>query len=310
MSVVTSIDQSLALASACACVQTYKAFNAGGAFPANPLEFITPPPGWTYVDFWYGQDVFDGQPIHLEVVFGLVFESQADPTQYLFAFRGTDGIEEWIDDLHVAHTPFAPETPNPKHPVPDSVRIEDGFAEIYGSMQGTLFQLLDRLSPSRLLISGHSLGGSLSELFTLDVFLSRPQQAFATLNHAAARAGNSSYASFYDSLTLGAGNPTLRVVNVEDVIPCLPPSILGYQQVGNWFPLCFKETGLLPDFGLRHSIDNYFNALCRAFGQSSCECALRPITEPVESCSPDPNAECDPLLALLVAFKKTLANAF
>ncbi len=288
-----AIDQDLALGSACAVVQAYKAYAAGAAFPPNPLEFISAPVGWRYVTFWYGVDVFN-QPIVPQVLFGLVFQSTADPSQYLFAFRGTEGYEEWWDDVHVAHTPFRPYVPGNGPAVPAGALIEDGFGEIYSSMQSALFTILGQLSPapSRLFVSGHSLGGPLCEYFSLDVLISRPSLPVTTLNHAAARPGNATFAGFYDSLTLAKGNPTTRVVNKMDIVPCLPFEDLGYRQVGVFFQLCFTQPGILPDYGLRHSIDNYFNALCRAFGRSSCPCALRQ-EQTVSYCTADGVDTCD-----------------
>ena len=76
----------------CAAIQTYKAYIAGGAFPGDdPMKFIGNPKGWTYVEAFYGQDVFDKQPIHKLVLFGLVFRADDDGDRYLVAFRGHQG---------------------------------------------------------------------------------------------------------------------------------------------------------------------------------------------------------------------------
>lgn len=268
------VDPTRTLTLICASIQTYSAYNAGMAFAANPLNYITPPPGTRYVDSWDGQDVFDKNPIHKLVLFGLIFEYTDDLGRYVFAFRGTEGISEWIDDLKIAHEPFKPRTSDPQPPVPTDALVEEGFDEIYDSMQQTLFAKLDALQPKQLEITGHSLGSSLATLFTLDVTLSRPNQSYVSENFASPRVGNAAWAAYYDSLTTGKSQPTTRVVNTKDLVPKVPPAALGYKHIGQAFDICFESpTGILPDFGLRHGADNYLKVLEQDLGVS-CDCRL------------------------------------
>ena len=316
MSVVQRIDQDLALATCCASIQTYFAYDAGMAFPGNdPLKYITPPSGWSYRDYWVGQDVFDGQPIHPLVLFGLVFEKSDGSGEFLFAFRGTQGIDEWIDDFQVDQTPFRPFVPSNGPAVPSDALAEDGFSEIYYSMQAALFGLLDKYTPSKLVITGHSLGSSLCTLFTLDVVISRPALANQTMDYASPRTGNPTFATFYDSLTLDKGNATLRVANTKDVVPCMPPESFGYQHVGDWFPVCFEGVGgIFPDLGLRHSNQNYFRTLCHDFARQDCSCRLEPPEPKLDYCKPNPAGECEILMTVLAASEasgtKTFRGAF
>lgn len=167
-----------------------------------------------------------------------------------------------------------PLRPGTTHPLPDQARVEDGFWEIYHSLQKTVFDKVASLAVKELIITGHSLGSSLSELFTLDVAISS-DLPFTTYNFVCPRTGNEDWANFYDSLTKGAGNPTIRVVNKEDIVPKLPPALFGYQHVGDAYNICFKseDTRILPDYGLRHSADNYARTLAHAFG-TPVECQL------------------------------------
>ena len=268
------IDKTLAQQLVCASIQTYRAYNVDSAFPgSNPLQFIGNPEGVTYVDCFYGQDVFDGNPVHNEVLFGLIFSVDSKPGSYLFAFRGTKGIAEWIDDLNIPKTRFKPFHSNPKAPVPDQARVEDGFWEIYQSMQTSLFQLISKNEVKELCVTGHSLGSSLAELFTLDVTISLGI-AVTSLNFACPRTGNQAWADYYDGLTGDKGNPTFRVVNTKDLVPKLPPQDLGYAHVGQAYNICFKDKDfhIFPDYGLRHSADNYARTLAHRFGtQVDCQ---------------------------------------
>lgn len=286
-----ALDPDRTLGLCCASIQCYNAYVGGAAFPADPLRFVSAPPGMVYADFWWGVDVFDGNKIHQEVVFGLAFTGKDDPGDVVFAFRGTEGLAEWLDDAHIGEVPF---TPDGGGSLPPDARVEHGFDEIYASMQSSLFALLDRLAPRRLTITGHSLGSSLATIFTLDVALSRPGLAMTALNFASPRVGNEGFASFYQQHTAGRGNPTVRVINSLDLVPHLPPYDFGYRHIGIAAPICFEAPGfhVLPDYGLRHVADNYFRALCNHFGREQCDCRLEAADHGVKLrfCTPKANA--------------------
>lgn len=270
----------------CASIQTYKAYIAGDAFPGDdPMKFIGNPKGWTYVEAFYGQDVFDKQPIHKLVLFGLVFRADDDGDRYLVAFRGTKGIHEWIDDADVPKTAFAPFQSGSGPEVPSDVLVEDGFWKIYDSLRTALFGMLDEWAPTSLAVTGHSLGSSLATLFTLDATLSRPSWPLTSCNFACPRSGNRAFADFYDEVTTQHHNPALRVVNTKDIVPRLPPKALGYHHAGPAEDICFESpTGVLPSYGLRHSADNYARTLAHKFG-TEVDCKLEGSTPvPLKFC--------------------------
>lgn len=280
------LDPELTLDLCCAAIQCYNAYGAGDAFGPDPLKFVTPPPGWEYVDAWYGRDVFDKSPIAKLVVFGLAFRRTAAPGEVAFAFRGTEGVAEWWDDVQLEEDPFKPFDDSHGPPVPAGAKAEKGFSEIYYSMQQAVFALLDQTAPSQLWITGHSLGSSLAELFALDVALSRPNLAAATIDFASPRPGNADFAAFYASVVTSPA--TVRVVNVRDLVPHLPPEDLGFRAVGEQYSICFDRVGLgVPDLTLRHAADNYFRTLQHVFGTTDCDCRLSGTSRPELSfCSP------------------------
>src|SRR5712672_762757 len=160
-----------------ASIQAYRAFD-------NKPKPPEAPPGCETVDTWSGVDSVFGDDRTVET-YGIVFRTTAAPYRYVFAFRGTDSVLDLIDDLGAEKKPFTPF--DPSIAVPAGVRIEDGFADVYNetdgatpSMQQQVFALLDRYAASadhplaELWITGHSLGAALSEVFSLDVALSRP----------------------------------------------------------------------------------------------------------------------------------------
>jgi len=140
---------------------------------------------------------------------------------YVAAIRGTDGAEEWIDDVV-----FIAE-----HRAPFPGRVEAGFTDIYLSMEyrplagGPTVPLADGIRAAvgvaDVLVLGHSLGSTLAECLAYQL---------ADANSlGAARVGAIMYASpklgdhdFVDAFDSQVANYT--VINFEhDVVPRVPP---------------------------------------------------------------------------------------
>lgn len=148
--------------------------------------------------------------------------------------------------------------------------VESGFFDIYSmsiggmpSMQQQLFQLIDKYAIQHLSVTGHSLGSALSEIFTLDIALSRPNVNTATINYACPRVGNNEFVTFYEkqSAQQDPKTRTLRVVNTEDKVPCGPPESLGYKHASGAYFISFYEDGGIEeryfDLLARHKAYNY-----------------------------------------------------
>jgi len=264
---LSQVNADLTLLLADASYQAYEAFDK------HPK--VIPPRGWDYVDSWTGTDPY-GFFFKTNEPYGLVFRSQTSPETFIFAFRGTDSIADGWEDIWANTAYFKPY----KTPVgfPD-IEVADGFNAVYvtadksiPSMQQQLFTLLEKYQPKTLYITGHSLGSSLCELFTLDVAVSLPGELTAqTINFACPRVGKSGFQTYYDGLP-SQQNPTtktIRIVNYWDFVPALPPNfILGYDHVGDYFLLAFWKKGAwVPNVLVRHSLANYITILKLAFKQ-------------------------------------------
>ena len=225
-------------------------------------------PGYDCVDHWTGQNpsILGGD----EETYGLVYRSQTNSDEYIFAFKGTASAWDAWEDIFIDTTSFefhrAPSQP-PK------ATVAAGFFGVYASatpsgstMQDQLFQLIDKYNPSILNVTGHSLGSALAELFTLDFLVSGSPHSirFRHINFACPRVGLKDFASLYDKIEIGRTvEPTVRVVNYWDEVPCQPPStLLGYQHTSKYFLISFKEKDAwVPHYLTRHSIYNYRHVL-------------------------------------------------
>lgn len=305
MSIRTEIDPVLGPLLIEAGIQAYYAYDVHDPAQCSTTG-VTVPAGYELVDCWTGVDTVFGLYDQVEC-FGVVFRSQAPPYTYVFAFRGTYSMLDVVEDA--AFWQQDAFTPVDGGSVGDA-KVASGFWSIYttslrsaASMQSQLFALLDTYQASaqpvdRLLLTGHSLGAALSELFTLDVALS-PYQHIPCLNYnfAGPRVGNPAFAALYGE----RASPTLRVQNTYDIVPCAPPELFGYQHVGDAYLLAFynADSGWLDPYAkfYDHQALNYQAVLACAFASPDGACINDALDVPTDaetlvSLRPDPTTVC------------------
>lgn len=278
-----AIDQSLALTLAAAANAAYPTVSYT---PPNPPPDPTPPSGYDFVQFWWGKDpsyIFGGD----QEVYGAIFRGNetGNKNTVILAFKGTNSKWDAYEDIWAERVSFS------FHDAPSAgtdVHVAAGFADIYvadssaggGTMQAQLYSYLsdNHQSIDKLYITGHSLGSSLAELFTMDLRNSMKQNAVSWnfevyhYNYACPRVGNESFVSFYNDLeaSLPAAQQTVRFVNYFDFVPCLPPAtILDYKHGPAYFLFSFewnvkwywKVIHPVKVVMTRHSVANYETVL-------------------------------------------------
>ena len=181
------------------------------------------------------------------------FLARAGNDAYL-AFRGTVSHDDWIEDADTGHRPF--------RLVAGYGSVQHGFLTVYTSMSADVNPVLAEGSAiDTLYITGHSLGSALSTLCVPDVLDKAASGGrIKTVRHynlASPRVGDPAFASAYNV----NGAATYRIVNTADVVPNVPPSLLGHKH--------YAHVGTVVDFtaqygsaGGNHSIhDAYAYAL-------------------------------------------------
>ena len=305
----SEIDHNKALLLVNASIQAYNALNKD-----NPTECdsgnVAPPEDYELVGSWTGVDAVFNELKTVEC-YGVVFRTQKPPYTYIFAFRGTDATEDLVDDFGFDHTPFI--AYNKDAVIPSDVSVESGFYHIYSdsdsdsdtaSMREQVFALVDQYQASdkpieQLYITGHSLGCTLSILFTLDLALSRPDIKASNYNYASPRVGNQAFVNFYKQQPTQQDpeTRTIRIQNVYDKVPCTPLEDQGYRHLPYAYLVAFNRDNLTGKFDIvdNHSVQNYKTVLECAFKSSSGQCEKifdYDRDKKMKSVQPDSDAIC------------------
>jgi len=139
-------------------------------------------------------------------------------------FRGTDSLANWIDDAEILPLPFR-----------NKGSVHSGFLHSLDSVWPTISGTLERWKGGgrTLWITGHSLGGALAMLaaamlrFPADA--SVPAAVAGVYTFGQPRVGTRDFAQSCDA---DFGNFYFRFVNNADIVPRIPPRVLGYWHAG------------------------------------------------------------------------------
>lgn len=246
MTTSPAIDLDLAVFLAEVCELTYAQYHHGGDF--------TPPAGYQLVK------PFKCRVFGIEEWFGFVLRA---PERGVVAFRGTQSDIDYIGDGD------AVELPCPL--AADAGRVHQGFLSIYDSCRPTVMDALKGL-PGRLplCITGHSLGAALATLCAFDAAANLGASPIL-YNYGSPRVGDSGFVSAY-----GARVPaSVRIYNVHDVVPKLPPAeivpnvlpigivtgvtelVWRYEHVARGYAIDVQKGGIIAN----HALATYVSAL-------------------------------------------------
>ncbi|GAA5795377.1 lipase prepro protein [Helicostylum pulchrum] len=156
---------------------------------------------------------------------GLVIRSDAQKTIHL-VFRGTNSIRQSIVDLIFIQKDYPP--------VPGA-KIHSGFYDSYKENLDQYFSLVQEQLTEHpdynIVISGHSLGGAQALLAGLNLYQRDERVTPDNLKIytvGGPRVGNPEFAHYVSSTNI----PFFRSVGRRDIVPHLPPQILGYLHAG------------------------------------------------------------------------------
>jgi hypothetical protein len=165
---------------------------------------------------------------------------------YLVA-RGSETDADWIDDFDLSQTAYSL--------VSGFGKVHAGFMSIYAGMSPFVLAAINRalqqlgVNAKALYITAHSLGSALSTLAVPDVIansqLNLSKVSLAHYPLASPRVGDPDFCYQYNYQKI----PTFRIIDTEDVVPDLPPSVvplLGY---------IYKHIGLEVSYTAQYNSD-------------------------------------------------------
>jgi triacylglycerol lipase len=207
-------------------------------------------------------------------IFGLVAWNAVTRTA-IVAIRGTKTIWEWIGDFDAAPVPWFPD--------PSAGRVHMGFQLVYEHICSSLRDLLNTGCPGveKILVTGHSLGGTLAVLAAFDIFENMGLGIVPELyTFAAPRTGDPAFIGRFDA----AIKDCYRLVNFMDVVaqvPLPPVYIHAGQEIlvhGGFKPL---------DITYAHHLTTYLAGLRKLQGPARGPAAI------IASLTPSPDRTQD-----------------
>ncbi len=150
-------------------------------------------------------------------------------------FSGTLLLSQWSTDFDYIQV-----APEKLHSYQEGELVHKGFYNAYIEFQEKILEILNSYNNQfDLIVTGHSLGGSLSTLCASDLFsrnlLTRTKTHYS---FASPRVGNKIFVENYNRKVFG-----LRINNTEDIIPQFPlveMSEWKYDHVGKNIPFTFN----------------------------------------------------------------------
>ena len=213
--------------------------------------------GYTFLQTMYGDDLATDIDPHVGDVVSFGFLAVSSTKELVAAIRGTDTILEWLHDASFLMVPC---------PITGAHGFtEDGFTAVYRSLRigqanGTLSakdsikSYLDAGAAASVTVCGHSLGGALATLLTLDVGLKTLCRVLPAYTYAIPRAG--------DHIFVGSYNATVpssyRIANRQDLVPKLPPILpLPYEHVNTQYELNPPPNKIHTTIACMHHLTTY-----------------------------------------------------
>jgi triacylglycerol lipase len=186
---------------------------------ARSAEFLTNRPWQLPDEYQLIDEAFaDGfRFINIPEPFGFVVHTTANgPARTFVVFRGTRSIEDWLANASV---------PTVSHPWGG---VHQGFDRVYRQCSARIQAAVGQVAgaSTRVVVTGHSLGGALATLAAADLVVSGVAPAVELYSYASPRVGDLGFAANFNPAIPGAW----RIANSEDIVTTVPlasPALFG-----------------------------------------------------------------------------------
>ena len=252
---MASVNWATAIAYA-ALVEIAESVDPSADYSAADIARITAD-GYTFLQTIYGDDLATDVDSHLGDVVTFGFVAVSAQKQLVAVVRGTDTILEWLHDASFLMVPS---------PIANAHGLtEDGFTAVYRSLRtgranGTpaikdsIQIYLGTGAATSVTVCGHSLGGALATLLTLDVGLNTTCKTPTVYTYASPRTGDHTFANCFN----GAIAASYRISNRQDLVPKLPPLLpLTYEHVNTEYELNPAYGAIAGTIACMHHLTTY-----------------------------------------------------
>lgn len=145
----------------------------------------------------------------------------------IVSFRGSVNVMNYVRDAEYFREPWPSWAGADGSLCPDC-KVHKGAAKCYDELRKAMFDHIHDLHCKNVVLAGHSLGGTIVSLASMDLRMSG-MKVDAVYTYGKLRVGNSAYAAAYIKAAQrqGVEPPMWRIVNHRDPIPRLPASWIG-----------------------------------------------------------------------------------
>jgi hypothetical protein len=241
----------------------------------NALQAAITAAGYTYLDTLWANEIATEINPHTGQTVSYGFLALSPTKELVASIRGTDTVWEWIHDASFLM-------------IPSQISglaglTEDGFTAIYrglrtGQSDGSISAVaaiksyLTAGTATSVTVCGHSLGGALATLLTVDVALNTPYKSPVGYTYASPRTGDHIFAASFNA-SIPAN---YRIVNRQDVVPQLPPILpLPYEHVNTKYELNPPYGKIQPNLLCMHDLTTYIWLMEQQPGATGTD-ALKP----------------------------------
>jgi hypothetical protein len=222
--------------------------------------------GYKFVQQLFADDLATDVDPHVGDVVSFGFLAISPSKEIVAAIRGTDTILEWLHDASYLMDPS---------PIAGAHGLtEDGFTAVYRSLRigrpngsisakDSIKSYLNTGDAATVTVCGHSLGGALATLLTLDVALNTPCRNPVGYTYASPRTGDHLFAASYNA----AIPASYRIVNRQDLVPQLPPILpLPYEHVNTKYELVPAMNQVQLTIPCMHHLTTYLFLMAKLAG--------------------------------------------
>jgi len=145
-----------------------------------------------------------------------------EDTLYII-FQGSHGRADWLDNFKFWHRDLRKTKPYGN--IDTDIEIHTGFLEQYQLVRSLIHSVIkENPNISKIVVAGHSLGGALSSLCSVDINYNFQEKDITCITLGSPRAGNRAFVTSYNKRV----PKTYRIVNGDDIVCKVPLIIMGF----------------------------------------------------------------------------------